>query len=131
MSRSLDEAPPVKRIEVERRSDGWITVSLDGERVWKRFTRDPAFNVARVGFYSNQSPAVPKSRLAFDSVHLLGPWRAGKRAQWFGRNKIDVPIPAAGEPPAVWTLHGGVQTEPVPAQVPAAPATDWTDLDPF
>jgi hypothetical protein len=127
VSRHYEDAPPVQRIEVERR-DGWIIVSLDGERVWKRLTRDPAFHTARVGFYSNQSPAVPKSRIAFQEVHLLGPWRAGKRAQWFGRNRIDVPIPGPGEPPVVWTLHGGVQS---PAVQPVSFAGPARDGEPF
>jgi hypothetical protein len=100
-----DAAPPVQEITIERAGD-WILVRLDGEVVWKRLTRDPAFTRARVAFMSNRSPAVPKSRLAFNTVLLGGDWRPG--GYWhFNHNSVDLPIPAAGEPLTRWTLHGG------------------------
>lgn len=102
-----DAAPLVRQIEVSRESD-WIIVRLDGEPVWKRYTRDPVFDRVRVGFSANRSPQVPKSRLAFTTCFLLGSWRASGQAAWYARNCVDVPIPAEGEPPTVWSRTSGL-----------------------
>lgn len=106
MTDRYDAAPPVQEIIVERAGD-WILVRLDGKLAWKRLTRDPAFTRARVAFYSNRSPSVPKSRMAFSKVILGGNWHPG--ADWrFHRNAIDLPLPAAGELPTVWREGRGV-----------------------
>lgn len=110
MSDRYDDAPPVRCIEVARRPDGWITVALDGERVWKRYTRDQSFTAVLVGFMANRSPAVPKSRLAYHECQLLGPWRSGSRVRWCRKNAIEVPLPAAGDPPTVWTPTFGARS---------------------
>lgn len=96
MSR-YDDLPPVQRVTIERTKAGWILVSLDGVRVWKRYTRDRRFTRAMIGWYANQSPSVPKSREAFEAVHLGGDWRAGKRWFWHARNGCEVALPPPGE----------------------------------
>jgi hypothetical protein len=104
VSDRLDAEPVVQQIEAWRDA-GWIFVALNGETVWKRFTRDTAFTQVKVRFYSNRSPAVPRSRAAFDTVFPLGSWRAGSRAQW-GSNAVTVPI--ADERGPMFTATGQV-----------------------
>lgn len=98
MSSHYDNASPVQQIECWREGP-WVLVALDGETVYRRFTRDPAFTNAWVIFYSNQSPSVPQSRVAYQRVELRGSWRFARR-DGFYNNRIGVPIlPARG---VVW-----------------------------
>lgn len=96
MSDRLDAFPPVREVTIERHRSGWILVRLEGTVVWKRYTRDLGFTRIKVEFYSNRSPAVPRSREAFTTCHLLGNWRNGRRVAW-GRNGFRVDLPAPGE----------------------------------
>lgn len=135
MSRYNDE-PPVQRVTIERTKAGWILVSLDGVRVWKRYTRDKAFTRAQIGWYANQSPSVPKSLAAFERVELGGNWRPGGRWGWRAGNSCTVDLPPPGE---TWdyTLEAGVDLRGKPTGRHAlrrigAPTDHWADgLEPF
>lgn len=87
-----DTTPPVRHIRAWREG-WWYFVSLDGELVFKRHTRDEAFTHALVCFYDNRSPAVPKSRSNFRGVELRGGWRLLRRGPASGfSNSVEVEI---------------------------------------
>lgn len=71
------------------RAGGWIFVSLAGELVLRRYTRDRRFTHAEVVFWEGRSPACPKNSGTFSRVELRGDWRGGNRRS---RNGITVPI---------------------------------------
>lgn len=74
----------------------WYFVSLGGELVYQRYTRDEAFDVAWVLFHNNQSPSLPQTGKNFDRVVLRGPWKVGYNSSH--QNRIEVPIERPGEP---------------------------------
>ena len=76
--------------DVTARRDGpWIVVSLAGETIYRRFTRDKAFTRAQVVFREGRSPAYPKIRNNLRGVELCGDWRTPRH---FGHNRLEVPI---------------------------------------
>ena len=76
--------------DVTARRDGpWIVVSLAGEIIYRRFTRDKAFTRAQVVFREGQSPVRSKIRDHLRGVELCGDWRTPRR---FGHNRLEVPI---------------------------------------
>jgi len=66
-----ENAVPVKEILAWREGD-WIRVSLDGQIVWQRLTRDKSFKKVHVLFASHQSPSLPKAKENFERCELVG-----------------------------------------------------------
>ena len=82
--------------DVTARRDGpWIVVSLAGETIYRRFTRDQAFTRVEVVFREARSPAYPKTRNNLVGVELCGDWRTPRR---FGHNRLTAPITTKENP---------------------------------
>ena len=82
--------------DVKAWRDGpWIFVSLAGEVVFRRFTRDQAFTRVEVVFWEDRSPAYPKTRNNLVGVELGGNWRTPRR---FGHNRLTAPIATKENP---------------------------------
>lgn len=91
------------RADIRAWRDGrWYFVTLGGELVYKRYTRDESFTEAWVLFRDNQSPSLPQTGKNFDRVLLQGPWKTSRSQYGYG-NKIMVAIERPGAPvePAV------------------------------
>jgi len=74
------------------RKGNWYFVTLAGELIFKRYTRDESFTEAWVLFQANQSPDHRKDLKHLDRVELRGAWPIDSyRAHWM-RNRLSVPI---------------------------------------
>lgn len=74
------------------RDGNWYFVTLDGEVIHRRHTRDESFTEAWVVFYGNRSPDYPKARRYLERVELRGPWRYPSNRAHGARNRLSVPI---------------------------------------
>lgn len=96
------DQPLVKVLTVERTRSGWTIVRLDGETVWRRFTRDPAFTRFWVLWPSSGSP-VRHTLPAYRGVQLGGAWRPVARGYGVGvQGGVEFALPPVGE---TWTYH--------------------------
>ena len=68
------------------REGGWVLVTLRGDLIYKRYTRDTAFTHAAVIFNGARSPDYPKTRQHLDRVELVGDWRW--QTHWTRNNLI-------------------------------------------
>ena len=80
-------------VDVEARREGdWIIVTLAGDTVLRRLTRDRAFTSAWVIFDGSRSPDYPKTREHFSRVELRGAWPFDRKHAHWCRNHIEAPI---------------------------------------
>lgn len=69
----------------------WVFVTLAGELVHKRLTRDPGFTHAVVIFSETRSPRYP-TRQHFVRAELTGAWARPQYRGPSGSNRLTVPI---------------------------------------
>lgn len=70
----------------------WVFVTLAGELVHKRLTRDPDFTHAVVIFSEARSPRYPRTRQHFVRAELTGAWARPQYRGPSGANRLTVPI---------------------------------------
>lgn len=104
MAESLAEerahSPILTEADVDAWRDGdWVFVTLAGELVYRRYTRDRGFTHAWVVFHGNRSPDYPRQRRFFDRVELHGDWKMTWGKQHWLRNRLEVPIRDGKEQP--------------------------------
>lgn len=129
MTRS-DDGPPVQLVTIERREPGWMMVSLDGELVWKRLTRDPAFTRLWVCWPSNGTQN-PQTRKTYSRVQLGGSWRPRTRGYDTINGGVVFDVPPMGER---WDYRRLAQVPPSkqhPYPRPAGFVRDGLPRDPF
>lgn len=86
-----DNSKPVTYSDVRAWRDGyWVLVSIHGEVVCRRLTRDFAFTRADIIFLENQSPLPPRTLENFRRVELGGNWASPK--YFYKTNRFSVPI---------------------------------------